>query len=408
MWGGNFVSNIGTWMQQAAQQWLVYKLSGDSALWLGITAAAGDVPMAAFLVLGGLLADRFDRRKTLILTNAASGILALILAVLTWTGTVRVWCIVCLAFGTGMADALRIPAGQSLIPNLVGEEDVPNALALSSMQFNASRVLGPALGGLVLVTLGAGASFALNALSFLGVIVAMVAMVNPPPRGEVKETMGQSLLRGLGYVRRRADLVMMLSLLVIGGVLGAPLSRMLAAIASEVYHGGKELFTILLVCYGVGAVIGAATVAYGARHGRMAPWRSFPVMIALGGCTVALGLGGPVWLAGALVMAAGAGFTGSMVRISASSLNSTPHDMQGRVSSFQVLCGRAGAPVGSFGAGYLAQRLGLARVLYVMGASLIAVVLCMMVAARRWKITYQGDQVAEGSTTAAPEAITDD
>jgi MFS family permease len=332
MWSGALVSNIGTWMQTMAQGWLMWTLT-RSALWVGIDAAAADIPVALLLPLGGICADRFDRRRTLIATNAAAGSFALILAILVWTHRVQPWMVVGLSLCVGCSDALRLPANQSLVPALVGREDVPNAIALNAIQFNASRVLGPGLGGLALL-FGIGWCFFINALSFLGVIAAMLLLRNPPALRPVRESMGQSLRTGMGYVLSRADLLIMLSLVVIGGLTGGVISRLQPVIVAQVFHGARNAFVVFQVCFGIGAVLGAALVAYGTRAGLMSPWRAFVLMTVMAGCVFALGWGGPPWLGAATMMLVGMLFVASMVRLNGSVLNSTPADMQGRVSSF--------------------------------------------------------------------------
>jgi predicted MFS family arabinose efflux permease len=388
MWSGALVSNIGTWMQTMAQGWLMWTLT-HSALWVGIDAAAADVPVALLLPLGGVWADRFDRRRTLILTNGAAGLFALVLAILVWTHHVEPWMVVGLSFCVGCSDALRLPANQSLVPALVGRDDLPNAIALNAMQFNASRILGPGLGGLALL-FGIGWCFFINAVSFLGVIAAMLLMRNPPALRPVRESMGQSLRRGMGYVRGRADLLTMLSLVVIGGLTGGVISRLQPVIVSQVFHGTRNAFVLFQVCFGVGAVLGTALVAYRTRNGLMSPWRAFLLMAVMAACVFALGFGGPPWLGAAIMMLAGMLFVAAMVRLNSSVLNSTPADMQGRVASFQVLAFRSGTPVGSLGGGALAHRIGAGLLLHIVGAGLMAVIALVAAVARWKKIVYAG------------------
>jgi predicted MFS family arabinose efflux permease len=257
------------------------------------------------------------------------------------------------------------------------------------MQFNASRILGPGLGGLALL-FGVGWCFFINAVSFLGVIAAMLLMRNPPAARPVHESMGQSLRTGLGYIWGRADLLTMLSLVVIGGLTGGVISRLQPVIVSQVFHGTRNTFVAFQVCFGIGAVLGAALVAYRTRHGLMSPWRAFLLMTMMAACVFALGFGGPPWLGAAVMVLAGMLFVAAMVRLNGAVLNSTPADMQGRVSSFQVLAFRSGTPVGSLGGGALAHRIGAGLLLHIVGAGLLAVIALLAAAARWKKVVYAG------------------
>ena len=202
--------------------------------------------------------------------------------------------------------------------------------------------------------------------------------------------MGQSLRTGMGYVRSRADLLIMLSLVVIGGLTGGVISRLQPVIVSQVFQGTRNTFVAFQVCFGIGAVLGAGLVAYGTRHGIMSPWRAFVLMAVMAGGVFALGFGGPPWLGAATMMLVGMLFVASMVRLNGSVLNSTPSDMQGRVSSFQVLAFRSGTPLGSLGGGALAHRLGAGLLLHVAGAGVVAVIALLAAVARWKKVVYAG------------------
>src|SRR5215212_3787880 len=240
-------------MQKVATSWLIYQMSGSETL-LGIDAFAAGIPTVLLLPFGGVVADRVDRRKLLIWTNVASAALALVLAGLRATGVLHVWHIVAVSAASGVVQAAMVPATTSLLPALVGEEDVPNAIALNSIQFNLSRVLGPALGGVALVYLGAAWSFALNAVSFLLLVLAFVFIRNVPPLKKATQPVGRSLIDGVRFIRARRDLVTLLSLVVVTALLGAPAVSMLPALVKTVLHRQAGSYSALLSAFGVGAV----------------------------------------------------------------------------------------------------------------------------------------------------------
>ncbi|HJU86281.1 MAG TPA: MFS transporter [Gemmatimonadota bacterium] len=203
-WIGAFVSNIGAWMQNVAQGWLVLELT-DSAFMLGLVGFAGSLPWLVLLLVGGVYADRLDRRRLLIRANLAMMACAAVLTALTWTGAVRIWHVFALSLASGSAIALAAPAFQAFLHDLVGRRDLQNAIALNSAQFNLSRVVGPSLAGLTLGAIGLAGCFGVNTISYLGAIVALmliqVASRPVPPAVPVWD----SIVEGFGYVRDRPE-----------------------------------------------------------------------------------------------------------------------------------------------------------------------------------------------------------
>src|SRR4051795_3835207 len=179
-WTGNFLSNIGTWMQNVAQGWLVVTLT-NSSFWLGVVGFAGSIPFLIFTLFGGVVADRVNKRRLLVVTQTLMMVLAFLLAGLTYFKMIGVWSVAAIAFANGVAMAMNAPSYQALVPKLVPREDLTNAIALNSAQFNMSRVLGPTIGGFVMAWWGIPANFLLNALSFLAVIFALTRIEYPPP-----------------------------------------------------------------------------------------------------------------------------------------------------------------------------------------------------------------------------------
>ncbi|MCC6580276.1 MAG: MFS transporter [Phycisphaeraceae bacterium] len=397
LWAGALVSNIGSWMENIARDWLVYQLGGDEGkFWLGVNVFADGVLLVVMLPLAGVLADRISRRWLLVAANAGSAILAAILAALTFTGQLRIWHILLLTALNGMMDAVRIPANQSLLPDLVARDDLSNAVALNSLQFNLSRVAGPALGGLTLVMIGPAWSFTFNAVSFLGVILPLILMRNLPVTRIADKLRGQRLIPGMmdslrggvTYVRSRADLLVMFTLVVLCSSLAAPVTKMMPAWADLLGHSAAG-FAKLLIAFGVGAVVGAGLMAMRGRQ-QSTPWRAFLLLIGLGVCELLMSVNHRFSLALPLCGMCGVLFVGSMVRIVAAVMESTPRHYRGRVSSMFTLCFRMGMPLGGLAAGAMAQSAGLPLTTALFGAILIALTLILFAVTRKRAIVYAG------------------
>jgi predicted MFS family arabinose efflux permease len=373
-------------MHGLAKGWMVYQLSG-SKFWLGLDGFAGGVPVV-LTPLAGVLADRMDRRWVLGVGNFLAGIFALVLAALFFTHGLQVWHIVTVSLLMGIISALMFPAYQSLLPELVGPGDLANAVALNSLQFNTSRVIGPALGGAVLAGMGAGWSFTFNAISFLAVVGAVMAFRARPRRHQVDESHFESLRFGLRYLRSRPDIVIMLLLVLLAGVLAGPLGQLMPALSKDLFGGGPKELAWLMSCFGAGAVIGALLMAARSKHAPT-PWRAFVTLPALGAAQVAIGL--VHWLSVALVLVAATGalWVGTMARLNTAILSSTPAHLRGRVSSFFVMAFMAGLPLGGLVAGALAQWVGLRPVLWSFGGLLMCSVLGLLNLARRYRVVYQ-------------------
>ena len=385
VWSGALLSNIGSWMQNIARDWLVYELSGDEGkLLLGLNGFVEGVAVALLLPLGGILADRLDRRRVLIGVNVAQALFAATLAWLAGTGRIEPWHILLMTALNGAGDALRVPSHQSLMPSLVDRGHLTNAVALGSLQFNLSRVIGPSVGGWVLLTLGAAWSFGINAVSFGATILAL-SLVRVPPRP--KRTAEQAERErafgaGVRYIRTRGDLQMMLGVVLMAGLLAAPLVKLLPAFASEVLHGGEGLFSTLLACFGGGAMLGAIGLASRSAKGPT-PWRAMPMLVALGLVQVAAAQWPVVWVAKGLCVAAGALFVGVMVRMNTAVLATAPDALRGRLSGVHQMAFRTGMPAGALLAGWVAHGMGIGGTLQWSGAGLIGGGIAAMIWARR-------------------------
>ncbi|MBV8552719.1 MAG: MFS transporter [Acidobacteriaceae bacterium] len=351
MWLGACTSSVGTWMQMLAQSWLVYQLS-NSSVYLGLDAFFGQIPIFLFSLFGGVFADRKSRRTMLLLSQVIQLSCAFILAALVGTHVVRVWHIWCLSFTVGLAQSFGGPAYSALIPTLVEKEDLQNAIALNSIQFNLARILGPALGGLALAKLGAAWCFSLNGISYIAVICSLLMIKPRFVPASTAESMLKSMRGGIDFLRHREGMLSLTALAFLTTLLSYPLITFLPVMARDVFHGGPNVFTLFLCLSGAGSVTGGISVAASkAKTGQAR--RSLLVMLLLGGLITAFGLSKILALSTALVF--GTGFCLMIVFTLNYSLVQlyVPDEMRGRVMSVYNVAFRGGMPLGSVICGYL-------------------------------------------------------
>ncbi len=260
-WSGNFLSNIGTWMQNVAQGWLVLLLTNNSAFWLGVVGFAGSIPFLFFTLFGGVIADRVNKRRLLIFTQTAMMLLAFLLAGLAWFKVITVWEVAAIAFLNGVAMSMNAPSYQAMVPKLVKREDLTNALALNSAQFNMSRIAGPSLGGYAMAIFGVAGNFFLNALSFLAVLWALTRIEYPVETPAKKQSLWASLCGGFEYLRSERQMMVLIWMVVVVSFLGIPFLTFIPYFAKEQLHAGESGLGWLMACSGLGAVLGAMTVA---------------------------------------------------------------------------------------------------------------------------------------------------
>lgn len=355
---GQAVSLIGTWMQSVAQGWVVYQLTG-SRFALGAVSFAGSVPTLFFMLPAGVLADRWPRRRLMLLTQTAMMLLAFTLAGLTATGRLRAWHIGLLAFGLGVANSFDAPARQSLAVELVEDRrDLMNAIALNSMMFNLARVIGPALGGLVLAFMGAAWCFALNGLSFLAVIVALLRMRLPPPPQTVgAERLIAQVIAGLRYVWRNMPVRTLIVLVGISSLFGMSYVTVLPAYAVDVLRVGEAGLGGLNAAVGLGALGGSLTVAFLGRFRRKG------LLLTLGsllfpGALLALSWSRALLPALACLTIAGFGFVTQNATSNTLVQSIVPDELRGRVMGLYSLMFFGVTPFGALLAGSLAQTWG--------------------------------------------------
>ncbi|HEV8432227.1 MAG TPA: MFS transporter [Thermoanaerobaculia bacterium] len=370
LWIGAFTSTCGTFMQALAQGWLVYTMTG-SALLLGFDGFLATGPMLLFSLFGGVIADRFSRRKVMLISQWVQMILAFILALLIFTKSVKIWHILLMSFLTGTAQSFSGPAYASLLPLLVRREDVPNAVAMNSMQFNLARVIGPALGGIVFALWGGASCFFINGLSFLAVIVAYLVIKIPEVSGGPKRGVMDEMRDGFSFVIHHRTLMTLTFLSFAGTFFGVPLFTMLPVVAKQFMLGARGL-SVLQSVYGVGSVIGAVFVAatgYAKRKGKIA------LLMQLGFAILLIAFGLSRNLAASMVFGffAGACVVGVVSLYSSLVQLATGDAMRGRVMSIFMLAFRGGMPLGNLLAGFIAQRWSLSLALTLNGVMLAVI-----------------------------------
>ncbi len=354
-WLGNFLSNIGTWMQNVALGWLVLDLS-NSAFWLGVVGFASSVPMLVFSLLGGVIADNMDRRRMLICTQSAMMLFAFVLAALSYARVITVPQIVVLAFLTGVAMSLNMPAYQALVPQLVPREDLTNAIGLNSAQFNLSRIIGPSIGGLVMAALGVSTNFLLNGISFLALLLVLVRMrLQRPPGDGSSGTLWRRLSDGFRYVRHHREMSVLLLLVALASLLGIPYLMFMPYFARDILHSGPRGLGLLLACSGIGSLGAASTVAYLGVRGTGRRGR----LLVLSGCTFFLAvilftLSRNFYLSCGLLMVAGYCSILMVATVNTLLQHLSADEMRGRVMSIYTMAFLGFAPLGSLIAGSLA------------------------------------------------------
>jgi MFS family permease len=268
LWSGNLISQTGDWMDQVALNWLVYQLTG-SAFYLGVLNLCRLGPVLLFTLVGGVIADRVERRWLMFTTQTIAMVLAFVLAVLVSTGRVELWMVVLVAVGRGVALAFNFPARQSLISDLVPRELLSNAVALNQATANLTRVIGPTIGGILIATVGVAGAFYINGFSFLAVLWGLKLMRFPPRQVQARKGILTDLVGGLRYIQGRPDLRMLVLLALVPMILGMPYMTMLTVFASDVLQVGGSGLGLLVACSGGGAVCGALFIASrGSRSGR--------------------------------------------------------------------------------------------------------------------------------------------
>lgn len=365
IWIGAFLSSIGTWIQDVALSWVIHTELRNPA-YLGWRQFASELPLVAFMLIGGVLADRFNKKSILMASQLVQMSLALVLAGLYFTGHLTIWAVVIVGFITGLAQSQSAPTYQAFLTSVVPRETIPRAVAMNSLQFNLSRSIGPPIAAALLVALGAAWCFVINAFSFVAIMVALLMIRMPMLAAGARPAQGvaSSLREGLSYVRKSPDIAMIVWLAGALSFFVFPLTTFLPVVADKVLGTGAGGYSMLLSAIGLGAIVGAIGTAH---RGRFEGRGRFVLACFVVGPLLAAGavLCGQQWLATALLFGYG------IVQVSGSStLNGlvqelAPEEMRGRIVALFGLTFRGGAPLGALMLGYSVTWFGPAVALSV-------------------------------------------
>jgi len=379
-YAGQFLSLVGTWMQSTAQGWLVLNLT-NSELLLGVVTAVASAPTVLFSLYAGALADRADKRRIIMAANAASLVLALLLAILTHTETITYPAVLAIAFALGTANAFEIPTRQSFFVELVGRDDLPNAIALNSAQFNATRIVGPAIAGWLIGTAGTAACFYANAASYLFVLAGLHAMRLPAfRRPERREGTLETIREGLAYIRSDRLSRTLVCLIAAFSVLGFPYVMLMPVFARDVLRVGAHGLGWLLAATGAGALAGGIALA---AAGERIPRGRILLGASLGFCAAVFTFAGSRSFPLSLALLALVGFTMVLNNATVNALlqSTVPDHLRGRVMSVYVFMFVGTAPIGALQAGALSKALDAPSALQI-GAAVLAVI----VVAVAWRV----------------------
>jgi MFS family permease len=354
--GGQLISLIGTWMQTTAQAWLVYNMT-KSALLLGSVGFASQIPVFLMAPFGGITADRVNRQRLVIATQVSSMILAGILAWLTISGRVQVWHIFVLAGLLGVVNAFDIPGRQAFLVDMVGKEDLMNAIALNSSMFNGARVIGPSVAGILVAKIGEGWCFAANSISYIAVIVGLLLMhVHCAPRAS-KHSPIEDIVEGFRWVNQTRIIRSLLLMIGLVSLVGMPYTVLMPVFADRILHGGARSLGILMGATGVGALFGALTLAAKTGVKGLGRW----VTISCAGLGISLfcfSFSTSLWLSVALLLPAGYSMMLQMACSNTLIQTMVPDQLRGRVMSVYSMMFMGMAPFGAFFGGALAHRIG--------------------------------------------------
>ncbi len=385
-WSGAFLSNTGTWMQAVAQGWLVLQLS-NSPFWLGVDGFMATAPGMVLTLAGGVFADLIDRRKLLIYTQAVAGLSALTLGVLVMTHVVHIWMILCLSFVTGCCMALAGPSYMALVFDLVGHEDLANAIALNSTQFQLARVLGPVFAGIGFKLFGLAGCFIANGISFVFVVVALLMVKFDRPGatdGEARRSVKQKgvfigdLVAGLRYVARRPRVSTLLMISAVTSLFGAPYIYMTPVFARDVFHLGETGLAVLMGMAGAGALFGALFLAYLGDFRRKG-WFVLGGDLGFALCLILFSLSTHLGMSLFFLFALGFGIVCSVAVTNTLLQKLVTDEMRGRVMSMFMLSFVGAMPIGNLIAGSASQRFGVPHTLAT-GGAIIAIFVATLAA----------------------------
>lgn len=369
--GGQGISLIGTWMQQIAMSWLVYRLT-DSVLLLGVVGFTSRIPTFLLASLAGVLADRWNRHRVLVITQTLSMIQAMILAILVLTGAIAVWHIIFLSLSLGLINALDIPTRQSFVVDMIEKrEDLGNAIALNSSIVNGARLIGPSVAGMLIATLGEGMCFLLNGLSFIAVIFALLAMKITPKKREAQSSkVFQGLKEGFSYAFGFAPIRSVLLLLGLVSLMGMPFTVLMPIFAEKILHGGPQALGFLSGATGVGAIAGSIYLA--SRKSVLGLGRIIVISSNLFGIgLIGFSLSRLFWLSLLMMLLTGFGMMVEMASSNTVLQTIVEEDKRGRIMGFYTMAFMGMVPFGSLLAGTLANNIGAPNTVMIGGVACI-------------------------------------
>jgi MFS family permease len=368
---GQSLSLVGTWITRIATSWLIYRLTG-SALLLGIVGFCGQIPTLFLSPVAGVFVDRWDRHRVLVVTQVLSMLQSLALAVLALAGVITVAEVLVLQVFQGVINAFDTPARQAFVVAMIEDRaDLSNAIALNSLMVNASRILGPSIGGVLIAAVGEGWCFLLDAISYLAVIASLLAMrVTPIARQRAQTRVLEELRAGLRYVTRFAPIRTVLIVLALVSTMGMPYTVLMPAVTTKVLHGGPHVLGLLMTASGAGALGGAFYLA--SRRTVVGLGRVIAVATTVFGAgLVAFGLSRTLWLSLMILPLIGAGFMVSLAATNTIVQTITEEHLRGRVMAFYTMSFLGTAPLGSLLAGVLADRIGESMTIVAGGAACV-------------------------------------
>ena len=364
---GQLVSLIGTWMQTTAQLWLLYRLTGSAAL-LGVFGFANQIPMLLLASVGGFVGDRYSRQRGVIATQTVSMLLAFLLAWLTISNRVQVWHLIAITLLVGIVNAFDVPIRQAFFVEMVGKEDLPNAIALNSSIFNGARVVGPAIAGFAIAWIHEGWCFFLNGVSFLAVILALLAMrIQNVERKPSNESPWQSLLQGFRFAMKDRPIRSALLLLSTLSLLGLQYSSFMPVFAKDILHGDAQSLGLLMSAAGVGAVLGALQFAARTSYKGLSKWIATMSLICSVGLIV-FSRSHIFWLSTMVLFVVGFAATSQMAATNTTVQNRVPDELRGRVMAVYATMFMGVQPIGALLAAGLVKRWGAPETLTIFGS----------------------------------------
>ena len=369
---GQGISMVGTWMTRIATGWLVYKLTG-SALMLGIVGFAGQIPSFLLAPIAGVMVDRWNRHRLLVVTQALAMVQSLAIGVLALTGLIEVWHVIALSIFQGVINAFDMPARQSFVVEMVDDrDDLPNAIALNSSMVNSARLLGPSIGGVIIAMVGEAWCFIIDGVSYIAVIASLLAM-NVIPRAVSRRQNGgimEQLVEGWEYLRASPAISKILMLLAFVSLVGMPYTVLMPVFAEKILNGGPYTLGFLMAASGTGALAGAGFLA--ARRSVLGLGRFIPLMAAVFGAgLIGFSLSRTLWLSIPLMVVTGMGFMVQMAVSNTLIQTIVDEDKRGRVMSFYTMAFMGTTPFGSLIAGTLADTIGAPNTLLIGGTGCI-------------------------------------